>query len=74
MKFKMYCIYDAVTKNYHIPFYMRSHAEAVRSYENALNDSESPASKNPQDYSMFYVGEYDDDNGQVTSISPERIR
>lgn len=74
MKLQVFSIYDAVSRNYNLPFYMINVESAVRAFDNALADPEAPASKNPQDYSLFHIGEYDDDGGMLASISPERIK
>lgn len=73
MKFNMYSVYDAVSLNFHIPFYMRSNNEALRAFQTALGDPTHEASKHAQDYSLYLVGSFDDDNGLVCSFPCERI-
>lgn len=66
MRILMCAVYDAATGAYTQPFFVRSKAEAIRSFADAVGDEKSPFCAHPSDYSLFCLGEYDDQTGAVT--------
>lgn len=60
MILKMFTVYDSKAEAYLPPFFMRSNGEAVRSFIQASNDQSSNFCKFPGDFTLFKVGEYDD--------------
>lgn len=72
MIYPVYCIRDAVLDAFEPPFVALHDAAASRSFRNALDDSDSPYSKNRADYSLWRVGEFDTDAG-LTAAPPVRL-
>lgn len=68
MQLKMYSIRDAKGAFYHAPFYKRSHGEAERDFAALVRDPKSQLSQFPEDYDLFYVGNYDDQTGLVKPL------
>lgn len=66
-KQKMFCVFDVKVGAYAQPFFMRTAGEALRSWEEACNDSQSMMCKHPADYTLFEVGEFDDNSGRVAT-------
>lgn len=62
---KVLTVYDSKAAAYLPPFYMRTTAEAVRAYEATSNDPESNMCKYPEDYTLFEIGTWDDNNGEI---------
>lgn len=60
MKTKMYSIYDAKAQVYNKPFHMVNHDTAIRSSKQLVNDPATEISKYPEDFSLWYLGEFDD--------------
>lgn len=74
MQLKMYSVRDAKAEVYNSPFYKRSHGEAERDFLNAIRDDKNPNSKFPEDFDLFYVGEYNDQTGLVTPLNtPQHV-
>ena len=44
---------------------MRSKGEAIRAFSNTVNSPESQFSKHPGDYTLFEIGEYDEETGTL---------
>lgn len=65
MELKMYTIYDVKTKAYHKPFYSNTNGAAIRAFSNAVNDPVSDFNKNPEDYTLFEIGHYNDTEGTL---------
>jgi hypothetical protein len=63
---KMFTVYDSKAKCYLNPFVMRNSAEAIRSFHTVCNDPQTNFSKYPSDFTLFEIGEWNDDEGQIT--------
>lgn len=63
---KVLTVYDSKAEAFLPPFYMRTTAEALRAFESTCNDPESNMSRYPEDYTLFEIGEWDDNKGQVS--------
>lgn len=72
MTYPVYCIRDAVLDAFEPPFVALHDAAASRSFRNALDDPQSPYSKNRDDYSLWRVGEFDTLAG-LTAAPPVRL-
>lgn len=67
MKLKMYNIYDSKVEAWNSPLFYRNRGEATRAFTEAVNDTKCYLNKNPEDYSFFETGEFDDSTGKVIS-------
>lgn len=74
MKLNIYSIYDSAAKAYATPFFMQNDGLAIRAFQSNVNSNEeNNISKYPDQFTLFRVGEYDDENGLITSESPESL-
>ena len=64
---KMYSVYDSKAQAYGLPFHQRTNGEALRSFADLSNDNQSTVSKHPEDYTLFFLGEFDETTGIVKS-------
>lgn len=71
MKLKIFCIYDEKAKAYAQPFYMSNDGQALRAFGDLVNDKNSQLNKHPIDYSIWKMGEYDDNSGMFECEKPE---
>lgn len=67
MKIKAYSVFDSKVKNYSRPLYHRNAAEALRAFEDECNNPQSQLNKFASDFTLFEVGEYDDETGILTA-------
>ena len=63
MKLNIYVIHDQKAESYMQPFYQVNHAVAVRSVAASFRDPNSAIASNPEDFTLFCVGTYDDGTG-----------
>jgi len=63
---KMYAVYDSKAEVHSAPFVVRTKGEAIRSFQEAANNKESHIGKYPEDYALFEIAEWNDENGVVT--------
>ncbi|QCQ84863.1 nonstructural protein [Blackfly microvirus SF02] len=73
MKMQVFSIFDKAVSAYLPPFYTRSKGEAVRSFSEAANDPSSQFNKHMLDYSLMFMGEWDDNSGEFTGVQPVRV-
>jgi len=70
MKLNAYCIYDRKTLAYFPPFYAPTHGGAVRSLTDLVADNNTTVGRHPNDYVLFCIGQFDDQNGALEPKSP----
>lgn len=71
---KMYSVRDSKGEFYYPPAFHKTHGEAERSFLNVAKNPESIIGKNPEDYDLYYVGNYDEQTGKLyPTSSPEHI-
>ena len=73
MKMNMYTIFDAAANVYMRPFFFQADGQAQRAFQDLSNDDNHEVGKHPEDYTLFRVGSFDDNEGKVTSQSPFKI-
>lgn len=65
---KIFAIYDSKAHYYRRPFFMKTKGEAVRGFVDVVNDGKSEISLHPEDFTLFHIGDYDEDRGKVTDL------
>lgn len=73
MILKVFSVYDTASAAYLQPFFTPTTGLAVRSFSDAVNDTNHQFSKHVADYSLYLLGEFDDNNGTFTA-QPEPVR
>lgn len=67
---KMYSLLDEKSKLYSQPFYAHHDGEALRSFASVVSDKETMPGKFPADFTLWKVGEWDDNSGIIDSKKP----
>lgn len=62
MLHSMFSIYDSKTAAYLPPFFMQTKAAAIRAVSDTVADPEHQFAKHPEDYTLFFLGTYEDEN------------
>jgi len=65
MTLKIYTIYDSKTLTYSHPHFILNKGSFSRAILETLNDTSSPFSKYPADFTAFEIGEWDDATGNL---------
>lgn len=65
---RIFTVYDAAAGAYLQPFYSKTKALAIRSFQEAANDPKHQFSQYPADYTLFEIGEFDDNSGLFKSL------
>jgi hypothetical protein len=70
---KLFSIYDGAAKCFLTPFSMRSQGEAIRAFGDSVGDSSQMISKHPEDFTLWFLGVFDEETGDFNTGAPERI-
>lgn len=74
MFLKAFSIRDTKGEVFNTPFFQKTHGEAERSFKQLINDDQSMPSKYPEDYDLYFVGEYDDSTGTFKPLdTPQHV-
>lgn len=66
-KIIIFSIFDKKAVAYLSPFYFPQKGQALRAFEDSVNDPQSVFNKHPEDYALFELGTFDDMSGIITS-------
>lgn len=70
MKTGMYSVYDSKANCFCTPFFSENDATAVRAFRYAANDQTIEIGKYPSDFTLFAIGQFDSETGQVSTLEP----
>lgn len=75
MNKKVFSIRDHKALIYNNPFFKTTHGEAERDFRTAINDPQAGnLNKYPEDYALYYLGDYDDVSGTFSSLeAPQKV-
>lgn len=74
MRHQAFSVYDSAAAAYLPPFYVPRLEVAVRIFTESANDRTHQFYKYPGDYTLFCVGEFDDNSGLLHPLpKPEKI-
>lgn len=72
MRWQMMSVFDAAVENYSPPFCVRAIGEAIRTFSKEVKTEGSRIAASPKDYTLFHLGEYDDETGIVHMLTAPR--
>lgn len=74
MILKVYAVRDAKAECYLQPLFKITHGEAERDFKTLTKDEKSTVNKYPEDYDLYYLGEYDNIRGVFKPLdTPQHI-
>jgi len=74
MRLKVFSVRDSKAGCFNVPFFQKSHGEAERSFSMLLQDDKSMISKYPDDFDLYYVGDFDDQDGVFNALeTPQHV-
>lgn len=74
MKRHVYTVLDCKAASYSRPLVEDSDASAVRMIASVIRDGDNMMSRYPGDYSLWCIGEWDDQSGELTAHKPLLVR
>ena len=70
---KIYAVKDEAMGVFARPMFLANHEVAGRVFAQEVNNKDSLMNSNPEHFSLFYLGEFNDTKGVFASIFPEHI-
>lgn len=70
---KYYTVFDSAAKAYLEPFLARGRGEAIRSFSDAINTEGHPFNRHPDDYTLYEIGSFNEDTGEVKGDRHESL-
>lgn len=72
--FKVFSIRDQKAECFNLPFFKKTHGEAERDFRAVVNDSKSTVNQFPDDFDLYFIGEYDEVSGVFKPVdTPQHI-
>lgn len=65
MKTNLYAIYDQKAATFTQPMCMQNDALAARAFSTAIMNPEHDFAKHPADFTLMFIGEYNDETGEL---------
>jgi hypothetical protein len=63
---KLYVVYDVKSETYTSPTVNPARGQAIRSFGDAVNGGESVLSSHPEDFTLFEIGSFDPNTGEIS--------
>lgn len=73
MKLAVCAVYDSAAECFGRPFFVAGKGVAIRSFRDEVNNKESTMYAHPDDYTLYYFGEFDDSMGQFHTAEPAQL-
>lgn len=73
MKSFLFTVFDNKTQIYCAPFVAPTYAAAVRDFAYAANQTDNSVGKYPTDYTLYSIGEFDDEDASITLLPPHNL-
>jgi len=73
MKHNLYAIYDTASGIYQRLIPAQSHGQITREFSDLATNAEHPVGAHPEDYTLFYLGTFNDGTGEIIPYAPEAL-
>ncbi len=73
MKQLMFVIYDSKANAYMQPWFLTQQGMAQRAFSDCVNDADHNFGRHPEDYTLFQIGEFDDQTAKVEWTTPKAM-
>lgn len=62
---KVYAVYDKKMEGFNRPMFLQNNGVAIRSFQDACEQQDSPIRNHPDDFALYLIGEYNDTLGEL---------
>lgn len=66
-------VLDSKAGAFGTPFFVPNRAFGIRSFVSAVHDKELVIGQHPEDFSLFVIGEFREDSGELVPCVPENL-
>lgn len=67
-KLLVFAVYDSKAEVYMTPMFFPAKGLAIRTFDDQVNNPDSLLNKHPEDFTLFCIGDYDQDTGLLTPL------
>ena len=67
-KLLAFSVFDSKAEVFGTPIFFPTKGLATRAFEDQCNKPDSPISQHPGDYTLFCIGDFDQDTGSLTPL------
>lgn len=68
-----YAVLDSKMADFQIAIFDIKHEGAIRQFSDVINEKRNNWHKHPEDYSLWYVGNFDSTKGMLEGVIPENL-
>ena len=68
MIYSVFSIYDSKAEAFLPPFILPKQAQALRIFSDCVNSADHQFGANPEDYTLFTLGDFNDETGEFTLL------
>lgn len=73
MIIKIFSVFDAMAKAFLPPFFQPEIGQATRVFADCCNSESHQFGNNPADYTLFQIGNFNQENGHIEAITPQSL-
>lgn len=73
MNLQIFSVFDSKAEAYITPFFLPNTAMAVRAFTDCVNSESHQFGANPQDYTLFLIGSYNDNDAELIPSVPRSL-
>jgi hypothetical protein len=73
MNEETFAVYDAAAARYLTPFFAPTVEFALREFRRAVNKPDHQFNQYPQDYTLFHIGTFNPEDGELIGFPPRAI-
>lgn len=70
---KVLAVRDRAVDSFGRPIFVLALGQGTRSFANEINSPQSEFNKNPEDFDLYHIGDYDDVSGTLYPCTPLMI-
>lgn len=73
VKLQTFAIYDEKAEVYSPPMYLAHTGEAIRSFQDMVNNKQSKVNQHPEDYTLYCLGTYTQATGKFENLPEPKV-
>lgn len=73
MNTEICAVFDSAINGFGQPIFVRTTAQALRSFKDEINRPGSEMGQHPDDYTLYHIGQYDELVGLVTALKNNEV-
>lgn len=70
---KCFAIKDIKSEGFNTPFFQATFGLAERAFKDACQDEKSTIAKHREDFSLYYIGQFDQTSGEFIAEQPKHV-